>query len=577
MDVSWFIRGSVPAEPSSEGPKILEQINALSRDEFDAAVKEALRHFQRSDLLVANKLLNTRLARRRGLTVAGANDLRAALAETAEILFANARDEKIHRVLKLTWFEPASKQEAAAEQLGLSFSTYRRYLASGTGRLTEYLWHLEQSASSIEPPGPRAAEPANFVGAGDRSRVRNPLSLIVLPFLNLSPDAEFGYFVDGVVDNLMTELYRALPDSFIVSRSTAFTYKDRDVPVRQIGDDLQVRYVLEGSVLTDTSRVRVNAQLIDARTDEHLWAERFDKSRKDPLQAQEEIVGRLARNVGFEMLRGAAGRVADEDDGDAIDLVMRARALATDVRQNDSAARAVSLFRRALAKEPENVEAMIGLASTRVFQLLFHCHAGDRDLLLDEAEALISRAAVLAPHHIGVLKVRCALSRARGRFEEATIATRAVIEQSPGDPTVYREMGLNKLYLGKPLEAAEWFRRADRVAPGDPMRWTWLQGLGYALMQLGQDAEAKAVWFQAVDNHPGWLRGKALLAASEALAGDIGSANRHMANYVENNPKATTGIFADEDPAVPRTAVSPGYRRGMERLREGLRRAGMPN
>ena len=117
--------------------------------------------------------------------------------------------------------------------------------------------------------------------------------------------------VDGVVDNLMTDLYRALPGSHIVSRSTAFTYKGRDVPVRQIGDELLVRYVLEGSVIADAASVRVNVQLIDAQTDEHLWAERFDKDRKDLLRVHEEIVTHLSHGVVIEMMRSetARGRV----------------------------------------------------------------------------------------------------------------------------------------------------------------------------------------------------------------------------------------------------------------------------
>jgi adenylate cyclase len=155
------------------------------------------------------------------------------------------------------------------------------------------------------------------------------LSIVVLPFLNLSQDASVDYLVDGIVDSLITDLSCALPGSFVISRSTAFTYKGRQVGIRQVGQELGVRYVLEGSVWADPRRVRVNVQLIDARTDENLWAERFDKKRTDIPEVQDEIVARLSRSVGIEMVRTEAARSNPGNSGDAVDLVMRARACLT--------------------------------------------------------------------------------------------------------------------------------------------------------------------------------------------------------------------------------------------------------
>jgi predicted Zn-dependent protease len=133
------------------------------------------------------------------------------------------------------------------------------------------------------------------------------------------------------------------------------------------------------------------------------------------------------------------------------------------------------------------------------------------------------------------------------------------------------------LYLGATLEAAEWFRRADRVAPCDPMRWTWLQGLGRALVQMGQDAEAVAVMRLVIDSNPSWQRGKALLAASEALAGDVDLARQHLSEFAECDPGVTISQFSDERASIPLAAVSPVYRRENERILDGLRRAGMPD
>jgi TolB-like protein len=251
----------------------------VSRAEFDSAVKDALRHYARADLLAGNPLLHARVMRRG--SNATVQNLRAALAGTAEDLFDNARDQKLHRVLDLTYFNPAPKQEAAAERLGLPFSTYRRYLTAGVYRVTDWLWQQELQAEAQPEDEERIASLRQSAGPAD---ARPRLSIVVLPFLNLSEKRDLDYLVDGIVDILMTDLSRALPGSFVVSRSTAFTYKGRQVPVRQIGEELRVRYVLEGSVLADATRVRVNVQLVDALTDEHVWAERFDKERRDVLQ-----------------------------------------------------------------------------------------------------------------------------------------------------------------------------------------------------------------------------------------------------------------------------------------------------
>jgi TolB-like protein/tetratricopeptide (TPR) repeat protein len=422
-------------------------------------------------------------------------------------------------------------------------------------------------------PSPPPDKP--FLAPPSFANVR-PLSIVILPFLNLSQDAGVEYLVDGIVDSLITDLSCALPGSFVTSRSTAFTYKGRQVSIRQVGQDLGVRYVLEGSVMAEPRRVRVNVQLIDAQTDEHVWAERFDKERKDILEVQDEIVARLSRSVGIEMVRSDAARGSQSGSADALDLVMRARAQANDIKQRENAARAVELFRQALELDPDNVDALAGIAALCTYHVVNLYRLDERDALLDEAEDLISRATALAPDHISVLKARAILLRARGRFADAVIASERVIARNPGEPLFYKEMGLNKLYLGATEEAVEWFRRADAIAPRDPDRWTWLQGLGRALMQLGRDAEAVDALSQAMDSNPGYLRGKAWLAAAEALADDVERARLHLAEFMAIEPEMTVRRFAEERSSVPLKAVSSVYERENERILEGLRKAGMP-
>jgi TolB-like protein/Tfp pilus assembly protein PilF len=396
--------------------------------------------------------------------------------------------------------------------------------------------------------------------------------------LDLSQDPAAGYLVDGIVDSLITDLSRALLGSFVISRSTAFSYKFRQVPIPQLGEELHVRYVLEGSVLVEPDRVRVNAQLIDAATDEHLWAERFDKERRDILEVQDEIVARLSRTVGVEMVRNEAERVRARgpEAEDAFDLVMRGKALATDLSRGATAVEAIALFRSALALDADNVEALIGIASTRIYQVVNQYQTVEREVLLAEAESLLDRAITLAPDHIGVLKSRAVWLRASGRFAEAIVADKAVIELNPGEPTAYRELGLNHLYLGQTQEAAEWFRRADRIAPRDRVRWSWLQGLGRALMQLGQDAEALEAMRLAVQSNINLARVRAYLVAAEMLAGDETHAKQELARLAEFDPGLTIKQFVEERSSVPLAATSPIYRRENDRILDALRRAGMP-
>jgi len=369
----------------------------LTRSDFESAVKDALRRYTQADLLAGNALLHARLLTRSGPGAATPQALRALLADTAETLFTSERDQRVYRVLDLTYFNPAPKQEAAADRLGLSFSTYRRYLTAGVDRLIEWLWQQEQEAPEIEMVPLQASGTEGTVPPLQRPR----LSIVILPFLNLSHDPSVDYLVDGIGDSLITDLSRALPGSFVISRSTAFTYKGRQVAIRLVGQELGVRYVLEGSVLAEPHRARVNVQLIDAETDEHLWAERFDKERKDILEVQDEIVARLSRSVGLEMVRSEAARGSLSDSGDAIDLVMRARALANDIKRRENAARAVELFRKALEFDPDNVDALVGIATLCSYQVLNLYRLEARDALLDEAEVLTSRAAALAPDHTG--------------------------------------------------------------------------------------------------------------------------------------------------------------------------------
>jgi TolB-like protein/class 3 adenylate cyclase len=187
------------------------------------------------------------------------------------------------------------------------------------------------------------------------------LSLVVLPFANIGGDPEQEYFVDGVTESLTTDLSR-INGAFVIARNTAFTFKGKAVDVRKLGRELNVRYVLEGSVQRGDNRLRVNVQLIDAETSNHLWAERFDKPIADLFEMQDEIVSRLANALDAELIAAEARRAECSPRPDAMDLVFQGSSWFNKGLTPNSLARARSFFEKALVLDPENIEAMVGLA-----------------------------------------------------------------------------------------------------------------------------------------------------------------------------------------------------------------------
>ena len=180
-----------------------------------------------------------------------------------------------------------------------------------------------------------------FLGANRPAEAAH-LSIVVLPFTNLSNDPAQDYFADGITENLTTELSR-IHDSFVIARNTAFAYKGKSIDAKEIGKELGVRYVLEGSVQRDQNRVRVNAQLIDAESGAHLWAERFEEDVIDLFKLQDQVVARLANSLGYELVRAEGEKGGHSHSPDAIDLAMRGQELLQQpgrTKDNNDAARA---------------------------------------------------------------------------------------------------------------------------------------------------------------------------------------------------------------------------------------------
>jgi len=184
------------------------------------------------------------------------------------------------------------------------------------------------------------------------------LSLVVLPFANIGGDPEQEHFVDGVTESLTTDLSR-IRGAFVIARNTAFTYKGRPFDVKTIGRELNVRYVLEGSIQRGGNRLRVNVQLIDAETGSHLWAERFDKPLADLFDMQDEIVARLASVLNAHLIAAEARRAEQAPNPDSMDLYFQGLAWLNNATTPDVVAQARRFFDQALAADPDNVEARV--------------------------------------------------------------------------------------------------------------------------------------------------------------------------------------------------------------------------
>ena len=306
------------------------------------------------------------------------------------------------------------------------------------------------------------------------------LSIVVLPFANLSGDPPQDYFADGVTENLTTDLSR-IRNSFVIARNTAFTFRGKNVDAKEIGKELGVRYVLEGSVQRDQNRVRVNAQLIDAGSGAHLWADRFEEDVADLFKLQDQVVARLANSLGYELVMTEAEKDARSKSPDAVDLTMRGWALVWQEQQqqrtkeNNNAAQA--LFEQALKVDPNETDALAGDAYTYLLEYVRGWTTTGTDY---EAKILgqADRAITLAPDNVWAYNVKSLYLTNTQRANEGLNAADAGLAVNPDDPPLYYARGVAKIVLGRYEQAISDVQQAIRLSPRDPENWFVAVGFG---------------------------------------------------------------------------------------------------
>jgi TolB-like protein/Flp pilus assembly protein TadD len=426
------------------------------------------------------------------------------------------------------------------------------------------------------------AAPRQHAGQSEVATVSQPapslvnaprLSLVVLPFHNRSGDQEQEYLADGITDDLTTDLSQ-LPGALVIARSSAYAYKGKAVDVRRVGQDLGVRYVLEGSVRKLSNRLRVNAQLSSTETGTQLWSDRFDQSSRDLSEMQDEIVARLRsvlniKLIDFEGLRSARERA---DSADAHDLVLRARSLQHPPRTHERNRTIIRLYEQALELDPSSIGALTGLARALLAwgTLLGHDVTPD---VLERASALLSQAAEIDGDHSCVLLTSGHLLRLQQRWIESIPILQRLIDLYPGEAEGYARLAFSKMRAGDADEAIPLLERSLRLDPCNPLRYNNYANLGYAMLLVGRYQEC-IEWNQrallANPAAPGWMRSWYWnqMASAHAWSGQSDEARRALAEARHLEPHdSVRSHFPD--------VLDPRHLAQIERYREGLRLAGL--
>jgi adenylate cyclase len=398
------------------------------------------------------------------------------------------------------------------------------------------------------------------------------LSIVVLPFTNLSNDPAQDYFADGVTENLTTELSR-LHNSFVIARNTAFTFKGKNLDAKAIGKELGVRYVLEGSVQRDANRVRVNAQLIDAESGAHLWADRFDEDVADLFKLQDEVVTRLARALQVELVNAEAQRSLHDrpQNPDAIDLTMRGSALLNQTMTKASYHEARDLFEQALTLDPNNADAIAGAA--RVDMSDYILGWSDQQDLYARAMQRVDQALLLNPNQAAAHYAKAILIMIKAKPDDRASATEmiseaeATLRADPSFARAYHPMAVGETLLGRYEQAMSNLEQAMRISPRDPYLGVWHMEMGRLFLALRRTDAAVQEGIMAIDSGYRTALGYAALAAFYATANKAPEAKAALAEALKLNPKFSVAWL---------DAHLPGFIDSPPGFREALIKAGLP-
>jgi adenylate cyclase len=425
------------------------------------------------------------------------------------------------------------------------------------------VWHFHRTAtapvlSSVSPEQPKP--------------LPKRLSLVVLPFANLSGDSAQDYLADVITEELTTTLSR-IAGSFVIARSTAFTYKGKPIDAKQVGRDLGVRYVLEGSAQLSGSRVRASAQLIDAESGTHLWADQFNSNRADLLEMQDEIVKRLSSPLEIRLIDVDAARVARAPPGnlDAQDLALQCMAGALLIQGYNAA---IGSCERALQIDNRNAIALTFMSLRKIAPVLI-MQSTDPQAAIGQAEELASRALAVDRNFYWAHLARASVLIAQKRSEEAIVELEQTLAINPGFTAGYAHLCEANNFLGRPEKCVEYADKAIRLSPREPLL-VWLYAeKGWALLMQQQDDQAIEWVSRTLAVAPNMSIQQALLTSALALTGRQAEAREALERYLslKTTTSKTIAQFRHQHRSL---SDNPKWLAYSDRLVEGLRLAGMP-
>jgi TolB-like protein/DNA-binding winged helix-turn-helix (wHTH) protein/rhodanese-related sulfurtransferase len=447
--------------------------------------------------------------------------------------------------------------EAVPRAATASHHDRRVWIIAGAAAVTLVMLGLGALALLLRGPGAGAGAPR--------------LSIAVLPFHNLSSDPEQTYLADAVSDDLTTDLAR-LPGSFVIARESADTYRDKPATAQQIGRELGVRYMLEGSVRPAADRLLINAQLIDTGSGAHLWAERFDTARAEIGAAQREIVSRIASALSFHLVQIEGQRSAAErpKDPDALDLFFRARSMLDRDRSLKGMEAAQPLLEKAIALQPDFVDALNELSWLLLRRDSEFDDPGD-DGDWTEAERLTKRALAIDPHSAGALVNRGQLLLIDNKCPDALSSFESALSGEPSNVVARDGIGRCGDMLGHPEEMVQAMREALALSPEDPGINDRYGHLGMAMLLLDRPADA-IEWLrkaEAGQSEPVERFERGLIEAY-ALTGRMQEAREKFAAYDRLWPRRS--VWRESCYASRAVSQLPGLKHALA----ALQAAGMP-
>jgi TolB-like protein/class 3 adenylate cyclase/cytochrome c-type biogenesis protein CcmH/NrfG len=506
-----------------------------------------------------------------------------ALAEPGGVLVSHTVYDQVRGKLALTFQDLGERQVKNIEQ---PVRIYRLHLSAASPRATSTLvgrsttMHRRRSilwalAALLILAG---AVGAWWTGSRPFPRLRADgteaprLSIVVLPFTNLSGDPSQEYFADGITEDLTSDLSR-LAGSFVISRNTAFTFKGKAVDARQVGRELGVRYVLEGSVRRMGRSVRINAQLVDAGTGGHLWAEQIDVDQGTLATAQDNvgIPNRLARALSVELVN-VEGRRAPRANPDAVDLVMRGWSLLHAGPNREDVQNAVALFEAALRIDPDHIQANVGLAQALIHVLRSRWDP-ERAKVLARADEAATRATAAAPDHAQAQSVKAEILGLQKRLDAALATYDRAIALDRNLTPAHAGRARHLIVAGRAADAVTSMERAIQLSPRDPDLYLWYYVVCHAHTHLARDAATIEWCLKSIGTGKIFWHVWVDLASAYAWRGQTAEATAAVAEILKLRPGLTVRQMTEEAWAANDNAT---FRKEYERIVEGVRRAGLP-